>query len=170
MTSVDLPGDLVAEARARGVSVSGVAEHALRRAVSAAGALEGAAADVQEAVTKVAERLGLFERSGPPSPEERENRLREVAEGLDRVPSPAEQARSSAISWARNKATTADLWYVAEYPGPVDEFRAPDSLFNRLAPETAEFAYRYRGHPGRSDWPFFQAAVHEVWQALRPFL
>lgn len=61
MTSVDLPDDLVAEARACGVSVSGVAEHALRRAVSAAKAMEGAAADVQEAVTKVAERLGLFE-------------------------------------------------------------------------------------------------------------
>ena len=71
---------------------------------------------------------------------------------------------------ARDKATTADLWYVAEFPGPVDEFRAPDSLLNRAAPETAEFAYRHNGHPGRSDWPFFRAAVHEVWQALRPLL
>lgn len=98
--------------------------------------------------------------------------MKEVAEWLDRAPSisPAEHARSSAISWARDKATTADLWYVAEYPGPVDEFRAPDSLLNRLAPETVEFAYRCNGHPGRSDWPFFQAAVHEVWQALRPLL
>jgi hypothetical protein len=132
--------------------------------------MQGAAADVQQAVTKLAERLGLFEPSGPPSLEERETRLKVVAEQLDRPLSPAEQARSSAIIWARDKATTADLWYVAEFPGPADEFRAPDSLFNLLAPETAELAYRHNGHPGRSDWPFFQAAVHEVWQALRPLL
>jgi len=31
-----------------------------------------------------------------------------------------------------------------------------------------EIAYRYHGHPDRSDWRFFQAAVREIWAATGP--
>ncbi len=87
------------------------------------------------------------------------------------VASPCSQARRKAISWARELATAKELQYVAEYAGPVGEFRAPDSMLVVPAPDSGDIAARCISYPGRTDWEAFQSAAREIWNAvghLRP--
>jgi post-segregation antitoxin (ccd killing protein) len=176
-TPVELPGDLVEQALAYGIPVAEVAERALRNAVAAAKAREEAPAVIREAADRAAERFAR----GPGSPAHGELPAGRARSPLPQVvldvllqgrpPSPADVARSYGISWARDEAATLEeLRYVAEYAGPVAEFRAPDSLRNVLAPKEIEVAYQYRAHPGRSDWQYFQGAVRQVWKAMPPLL
>jgi hypothetical protein len=102
--------------------------------------------EIREAAQRVAER-----RDGSPG---------------SALPSPTAQARSIAISWAREVATARDLKYVAYYAGPADDFRAPSSLLSPFTAASVDIAAKCISYPGLSEWNEFQAAARQVWEAV----
>jgi hypothetical protein len=106
--------------------------------------------EIREAAKKVAERTG-GSRGSP-------------------LLSSTAQARSSAISWAREVASARELQYVAYYAGSASEFRAPSSLLNPQTRSAADVAAGCISYPGLSDWNEFQTAAQAVWEALEALL
>ena len=117
----------------------------------------------------------------PKTPDQAEDRTDETrvakriakrSRGNSGVPllSIADQARSSAMSWARDVATAGELKYVAYYTGPADQFHAPHGMLNPSAPTSADIPARCISYPGRSDWDEFQAAIRDFWESVKPLL
>ena len=159
-TSLYLPDDLAEQVRAHGISISEVAQAALRKAVQDAQIKENVMTDIQA----VAERL-------------RANRG-EITEA-DRLR--AARARAYGDKWARTAASADDLGYVALYNDDPVDFRTPVSLAVFVSAEN-EREYRAAGgiglpgpsgvptKPGDGYWADFQTAARNVWNAVLPLL
>ncbi len=106
-TSIYLPDDLAEHVRTYGISISEVAQGALRQAVEMAHLRESVMTDMQA----VAERLRQTRRADAAA-EQATN----------------DKARQAGSKWARETATAAELEYVATFDGPFSGFRTPNSM------------------------------------------
>jgi hypothetical protein len=152
-TSVYLPDELAAQARACGIPVSEVAQQAVRQAVRAAQIKESAMTDIGA----VAERLN-------------ETRIAAAEEKLAR----RDRTYEAGVQWARRTATAAELEYVATYDGPGDEYRMPSTIYNlvmstRNGGSVSAWGPEPAG-PADDRWEFFQAGAREVWEMVQPLL
>jgi post-segregation antitoxin (ccd killing protein) len=159
-TSLYLPDDLAEQVRAHGISISEVAQAALRQAVKDARIKENAMTDLQA----VAERL---------------HATRATAIEAERARAAA--ARAYGIKWARTAASADDLEYVVGYSDAPEDFYRPPSLvpFVSAENERALRAADGTGLPLPSDvpagpddryWLDFRLGALEVWNAVAPLL
>ncbi len=141
-TSIYLPDDLAEQVRAHGISISEVAQAALRRAIRTARAREQIVTDIE----RVAERL-----RGTVVTAERER---------------MQEGRAYGAMWARDFATARELEDLTT--GKIDPVDLDLSSFYRSvdAPKTAPFA-----NPDSDPfYDGFMAAAGEVWEAVMNLL
>lgn len=157
-TSIYLPDDLAEQVRAHGISISEVAQAALRRAIQDAKIKENVMTDIQA----VAERLQATRVAA-----------REAEEAA------AARVHDRGGEWARKYATAAELEYLVTYKGSREKFQTPMSLINfaagrsRSGPGLVTILVsqtRIPTHPGDKHWDEFHAGAREVWDAVQPLL
>jgi post-segregation antitoxin (ccd killing protein) len=159
-TSLYLPDDLADQVRVHGISISEVAQAALRQAVKAAEIKERVMTDLQA----VAERLQATR-----------------AEAIEADVAKAAKARAYGAKWARTAASFAELEHVVRYTDAPEDFSTPVSLVTFIVDEhgRAHRAAGGTGLPGPSDvpirpdgryWPDLRAGAREVWNAVFPLL
>ena len=159
-TSLYLPDDLAEQVRAHGISISEVAQTALRQAVKNAKIKENVMTDIQA----VAERLHA-------------TRVDDIAAEAAREA----KARAYGASWARTTATADDLEYVVTYADDPDDFNTPLSLVSFVSDEKSR-EHRAAGgtglpgpsgvplRPGDPYWQDLRAGARDVWNAVVPLL
>jgi post-segregation antitoxin (ccd killing protein) len=159
-TSLYLPDDLAEQVRAHDISISEVAQAALRQAVKAAEIKENVMTDLQAD----AERLQATR-----------------AEAIEADVAKAAKARAYGAKWARTAASFAEFEYVVTYSDAPEDFSTPASLVAFISGEN-EREHRAAGGtglPGPSDvptrpdgryWPDLRAGARDVWNAVFPLL
>jgi hypothetical protein len=147
-TSIYLPEDLADQVRAHGISISEVAQSALRQAIKTAQIKENVMTDIQA----VADRLRETRRLS--AEQEREKDVQIHAEG---------------IWWASTRANAEDLEYIATFSGTSVDYYMPGSLAAVLAASASEHR-NIPLNPDQKRWEHFQAGAREVWDAVQPML
>jgi post-segregation antitoxin (ccd killing protein) len=145
-TSIYLPDELAEQVRAHDISISAVAQTALRKAVNAAQFQQRAIIDI-EAVAA---------------------RLRGTVDDEDRQQ--FEDGHTDGLAWARNLATVTELRNLAQEPDGrflelrghtlVELLRTQQSIDTDSATVDNEDPY----------WKGFRTAATEVWEAVQPLL
>jgi post-segregation antitoxin (ccd killing protein) len=145
-TSLYLPDDLAEQVRAHGISISEVAQAALRQAVKTAEIKENVMTDLQA----VAERLHATR-----------------AEEIEAERARKAKARAYGIQWARTAASARDLEYVVIYSDAPEDFTTPRSLVMFGSLENRS------GVPIAPDdryWLDFRRGAIDIWNAVVPLL
>lgn len=145
-TSIYLPNDLAGQVRAHGISISQVAQAALRRAVRVAVIRDSVVTDIHT----VAERLrGTVEQA--------------VLEGRDR-------GRRDGIRWAREHATAGELEQLACLDGSVLAVGRPHTLVSFISATGDAFHQVVKIDTEDPYWDGFRAGAGDVWEAVEPML
>jgi hypothetical protein len=145
-TSIYLPDDLAGQVRAHGISISQVAQAALRRAVRVAVIRESVVADIQA----VAERpRGTVEQA--------------VLDSRDR-------GRRDGIRWAKEHATAGELAQLAGLDGSVLAVGRPHSLVSFISTAGDGFYQVVKIDTEDPYWDGFRAGAGDVWDAVEPLL
>jgi hypothetical protein len=159
-TSLYLSDELAEQVRTHGISISEVAQAALRQAVKSAELKESVMTDLQA----VAERLQA-------------TRIEAIEAEVEK----AAKARAYGTKWARTAASFAELEYVVTYSDAPEDFNTPVSLVAFISDEDRREHHAAGGtglpdpshvptRPDRRYWPDLRAGAREVWNAVFPLL